>query len=108
MDTLIGHDPGSERRDRRRDRDDEDHRHRGDDLLGRAEVYKDANEAATITVVDPDENLNCNQVEYVPVFVIVNPGSWNPVGTAADDGTEQTARQPEQLLHAQAHRRRRR
>jgi len=43
------------------------------------EVYKDANGAATITVVDPDENLNCNQVEYVPVFIIVNPGSWNPV-----------------------------
>ncbi len=43
------------------------------------EVYKDANGAAMITVVDPDENLNCNQVEYVPVFIIVNPGSWNPV-----------------------------
>ena len=45
------------------------------------EVYKDAEAAATITVVDADENLNCNQVEYVPVFVIVNPGSWNPVQT---------------------------
>jgi len=43
------------------------------------EVYKDANGAATITVVDPDENLDCSQVEYVPVFIIVNPGSWNPV-----------------------------
>jgi len=43
------------------------------------EIYKDANGAATITVVDPDENLNCNEVEYVPVFIIVNPGSWNPV-----------------------------
>ena len=42
------------------------------------EIYKDANSAATITVVDPDENLNCNEVEYVPVFIIVNPGSWNP------------------------------
>jgi hypothetical protein len=41
------------------------------------EVYKDGNGAATITVVDPDENLNCNEVEYVPVFIIVNPGSWN-------------------------------
>ncbi|MFC2079188.1 hypothetical protein ACFLSZ_04340, partial [Candidatus Bipolaricaulota bacterium] len=43
------------------------------------EIYKDANTAAAITVVDPDENLNCNEVEYVPVFIIVNPGSWNPV-----------------------------
>jgi hypothetical protein len=44
------------------------------------EIYKDANGSATITVVDADENLNCNAVEYVPVFIIVNPGSWNPVG----------------------------
>ncbi|MDD5646052.1 MAG: hypothetical protein PHW86_02650, partial [Candidatus Bipolaricaulis sp.] len=42
------------------------------------EMYPDGNEAAKITVVDPDENLNCNRVEYVPVFIIVNPGSWNP------------------------------
>jgi hypothetical protein len=41
-------------------------------------IYKDANTAATITVVDPDENLNCNEIEYVPVFILVNPGSWNP------------------------------
>jgi len=45
------------------------------------EVYKDANGSATITVVDPDENLNCNVIEYVPVFIIVNPGSWNPIQT---------------------------
>ncbi|MFC2095569.1 hypothetical protein ACFLSW_03935, partial [Candidatus Bipolaricaulota bacterium] len=43
------------------------------------QIYKDANTSATITVVDPDENLNCNEVEYVPVFIIVNPGSWNAV-----------------------------
>lgn len=43
------------------------------------EVYKDAKEAATITVVDPDENISCNEVEFVPVFIIVNPGSWNPL-----------------------------
>ncbi|MBN1858722.1 hypothetical protein JW848_05910, partial [Candidatus Bipolaricaulota bacterium] len=43
------------------------------------EIYKDANSSATITVVDADENLNCNEVEYVPVYVLVNPGSWNPV-----------------------------
>jgi len=50
------------------------------------EVYKDANGAATITVVDPDENLNCNEVEYVPVFILVNPGSWNPADAdPADD-----------------------
>ncbi len=41
------------------------------------EIYKDANGAASITVVDLDENLNCNEVEWVPVFVLVNPGSWN-------------------------------
>jgi len=45
------------------------------------EVYKDARTAATITIVDPDENLDCNKVEYVPVFILVNPGSWNPVQT---------------------------
>jgi hypothetical protein len=42
------------------------------------EVYRDANEAALVTVVDPDENLHCDAVEYVPVFILVNPGSWNP------------------------------
>jgi hypothetical protein len=45
------------------------------------EVYKDANASATIVVVDPDENLNCNEVEAVPVFILVNPGSWNPDGS---------------------------
>lgn len=51
------------------------------------EVYKDANEAALIRITDPDENLNCNAAEMVPVFVIVNPGSWNPIGdqTSAND-----------------------
>ncbi|MDD5646597.1 MAG: FlgD immunoglobulin-like domain containing protein [Candidatus Bipolaricaulis sp.] len=48
-------------------------------------IYKDGNEAATLTVIDPDENLNCSRVEYVPVFLIVNPGSWNPVNSADDD-----------------------
>ncbi|UCF10827.1 MAG: hypothetical protein JSW65_03870 [Candidatus Bipolaricaulota bacterium] len=43
------------------------------------EVYRDGNESASITITDDDENLNCNAVEYVPVFVIVNPGAWNPV-----------------------------
>jgi len=47
------------------------------------EVYKDGNGAATITVVDPDENLNCNEIESVPVFILVNPGSWNPVQTGS-------------------------
>jgi len=41
------------------------------------EVYKDANTAAKVTIVDEDENLNCSKVEYVPFFVLVNPGSWN-------------------------------
>ncbi|MGB9861929.1 MAG: hypothetical protein ACPLRP_06370, partial [Candidatus Bipolaricaulaceae bacterium] len=35
-----------------------------------------------VTIEDPDENLNCNEIEYVPVFVIINPGSWNPTQTA--------------------------
>jgi hypothetical protein len=52
-----------------------------------SEIYKDANGSATITVVDPDENLNCNQVEYVPVFILINPGSWNPVQTNPDSPT---------------------
>ncbi|MBU0595164.1 hypothetical protein KJ567_00565, partial [Candidatus Bipolaricaulota bacterium] len=42
-------------------------------------VYPDANEAAILTVSDPDENLNCNEIEMIPVFILVNPGSWNPV-----------------------------
>ncbi|MBU1050537.1 gliding motility-associated C-terminal domain-containing protein [Candidatus Bipolaricaulota bacterium] len=50
------------------------------------EIYKDANGTASITVVDPDENLNCNEVEYVPVFIIVNPGSWNPVDGGGING----------------------
>jgi hypothetical protein len=29
------------------------------------QIYKDANGSASITVVDPDENLNCNEVEWV-------------------------------------------
>ena len=40
------------------------------------EVYKDGRTAATITVLDADENLNCSKAEWVPVFIIVNPGSW--------------------------------
>jgi hypothetical protein len=48
------------------------------------QIYKDANGSATITVTDADENLNCNEVEYVPVFIIVNPESWNPVQTASN------------------------
>lgn len=44
------------------------------------EIYKDANGSASITVVDPDENLNCNEVEWVPVTILVNPGSWNQTG----------------------------
>jgi len=45
------------------------------------EIYKDDRGTATITVYDADENINCNEIEWVPVFVIVNPGSWNPVQT---------------------------
>ena len=34
-------------------------------------------ENITVTINDPDENLNCDEVDYVPFFVIINPGSWN-------------------------------
>jgi len=43
------------------------------------EVYPNANKTARVVVTDPDENVNCSAVEYVPVFILVNPGSWNPV-----------------------------
>ena len=50
------------------------------------EIYPDGNEAATITVVDSDENVSCNDVEMIPVFVLVNPGSWNSqTPTSAND-----------------------
>lgn len=49
-------------------------------------IYKDANGSAKITIVDPDENINCNKAEYVPVFIIVNPGSWNPVDAVPEQG----------------------
>ena len=50
------------------------------------EVYKDGHEAAMVRVVDPDENLSSSDVEMVPVFILVNPGSWNPLQvTSAND-----------------------
>ncbi|MFC2095980.1 hypothetical protein ACFLSW_06070, partial [Candidatus Bipolaricaulota bacterium] len=58
------------------------------------EIYKDANTSAAITVVDPDENLNCNEVEYVPVFIIVNPGSWNPVDWDLSEDPDFEGRSP--------------
>jgi hypothetical protein len=45
------------------------------------EVYPDGNEAATVTITDPDENLHPGKAEMVPVFILVNPGSWNWTGT---------------------------
>jgi len=42
-------------------------------------IYPDCNASASITIVDPDENLDCNAAEFVPVFILVNPGSWNPL-----------------------------
>ena len=44
-------------------------------------LYSDGNEAATLTVVDADENVSCSAVESVPIFILINPGSWNPVQT---------------------------
>jgi len=43
------------------------------------EVFADGARSATITITDADENLSPTEVEYVPVFILVNPGSWNPV-----------------------------
>jgi len=43
------------------------------------EIYPDCNGAATILIEDWDENLSSSEIEYVPVFILVNPGSWNPV-----------------------------
>ena len=54
------------------------------------DIYKDGNGTATLTVVDPDENLNCNEVEYVPVFILVNPGSWNPLDAVQTPGFSPT------------------
>ena len=51
-------------------------------------VYGDANEAATLTIVDSDENLDCSRVECVPLFILVNPGAWNPVRVAVPDGID--------------------
>jgi hypothetical protein len=34
-----------------------------------------------ISVKDADENLNPGEIDYVPVFVIINPGSWNVTQT---------------------------
>jgi hypothetical protein len=38
-------------------------------------------ETITVTIHDPDENLDCNKVDAVPFFVFVNPG-----GFSTDDG----------------------
>lgn len=56
------------------------------------EIYADGNEAAAITIVDRDENLDCARVEHVPVFILVNPGSWNPslTGGAANATLHET------------------
>ncbi len=78
-------------------------------IAWRSEVVEDHHSAATITVIDPDENLNCNEVEYVPVFVIVNPGSWNSLHATepspttfctlmATGGVDATTATPAQLI----------
>ena len=46
------------------------------------EIYPDANEAALLTIEDPDENLSGSDAEMIPVFILVNPGSWNPTRVA--------------------------
>jgi len=81
MDTLVGlyvdpNDPGDVALDLLKIADHEA------SIEWSREVYRDANESATIIVTDPDENLNCDAVEMIPVFVMVNPGSWNPLNIA--------------------------
>ena len=51
----------------------------GASIFWDSDIYKDAYSSATILVIDSDENLNCAEVEYVPIFILVNPGLWNPV-----------------------------
>ncbi len=46
------------------------------------DVYIDARQSAKVTITDPDENVNCNKIEYVPFFVLVNEGSWNQTASA--------------------------
>lgn len=46
----------------------------------------------TVTIHDPDENLDCNRVDAVPFFVLVNPGGFEtddgPVPSTSDRVTE--------------------
>lgn len=93
MDTLVGlyvdqNDPGDVALARAKIIDTEA------EIAWSREVFPDGNEAATVTVTDPDENLHCGKAEMVPVFILVNPGSWNwaagsaispPAPTSASD-----------------------
>jgi hypothetical protein len=40
-----------------------------------------------VTIVDEDENLDPTEIDYVPFFVIVNPGSWIPDSGQTDSIT---------------------
>jgi len=76
MDTLVGlyvdqNDPGDVALARAKIFDTEA------EIAWSREVYPDGNEAATVTITDPDENLHPGKAEMVPVFILVNPGSWN-------------------------------
>jgi hypothetical protein len=42
-------------------------------------------QSIVVRIEDRDENLNCHEVEYVPFFVIINPGSWNEDPTVGRD-----------------------
>ena len=48
-------------------------------IVWSSDVFDDPSESASITIVDPDENLNRSKVEAIPVFVLVNPDSWNTI-----------------------------
>ncbi len=50
-----------------------------------SEVFNDPNEWGKVTITDEDENLDCNEVEAVPVFFLVNPGY---LGTQTESQTD--------------------
>lgn len=45
-------------------------------------------ETITVTIRDPDENLDCNKVDAVPFFVIVNPGGFDTDDGSLDSSTD--------------------
>ena len=40
-----------------------------------------------VQITDPDENLDPTEIDHVPFFLIINPGSWNPDSNQTDSIT---------------------